>query len=368
MHHLVLADDSVTIQKVVELTFAEEDFQVHAFSDGASALEYLQNQPVDVLLADIFLPFVDGYDLCRAVRQNERTAHIPVILLAGTFEPFDLRRAERAGYTSHITKPFETSYLVEQVTELVARVEQPPVRKPEVSEPPPQEEVPGQVFTFPLTDFSNGQALRLRAGDCLASSSLLRRDALVGPRIRYQRQGPVAAPVVDQGALENQTTQTAEEAWEAAETFETASPVEPTVEAAPPEDTEAQPVESPAAENVEETWEAAETLETASPVEPTVEAAPAEDTEAPPSSRGTAEETWEAAEALETASPVEPTVEAAPAEDTGAQPPVAEAAGGLTEEQLNLIAQKIMSRLPQELARWLPEVADEVLRPGKREE
>ncbi|MGH9340087.1 MAG: response regulator [Acidobacteriota bacterium] len=144
MPHLVLADDSQTIQKVVQLSFADEEIEIHSFSDGTAALKFLRDEPPEVLLADISLPSIDGYELCREVKQDPRTAHIPVILLAGTFEPFDLKRAEEAGFHSYLTKPFETSQLVELVKKLVqsrgampppAPAPQPPLKQEPVSAP-----------------------------------------------------------------------------------------------------------------------------------------------------------------------------------------------------------------------------------------
>ncbi len=119
MVRLVLADDNLTIQKVVELSFAEDDIEVHSFAEGESALEYLRNQPTDVLLADVAVPLIDGYDLCRKVKRNPNTAHIAVVLLAGTFDPFDTKRAERAGCDGSLIKPFETSELVDLVKRLL---------------------------------------------------------------------------------------------------------------------------------------------------------------------------------------------------------------------------------------------------------
>jgi CheY-like chemotaxis protein len=121
MRHLILADDSTTIQKVIQLSFSEEDFEIHIFGNGTGALEYVRSYGGDVVLADISLPHVDGYDLCREIRQDPRTSDIPVVLLAGTFEPFDADRAREAGYSSLLIKPFETTQLVELVTKLANR-------------------------------------------------------------------------------------------------------------------------------------------------------------------------------------------------------------------------------------------------------
>ncbi len=119
MPHLVLAEDSPTIQKLVQLCFKSEDIEVHCFEDGTSTLEYLKTGPADVLLADVTIPGLDGYDLCRAVKQNPKTASTPVVLLVGVFDGFDVQRAEQVGYDCRLTKPLGALELVELVRKLL---------------------------------------------------------------------------------------------------------------------------------------------------------------------------------------------------------------------------------------------------------
>lgn len=139
MRRLVLADDSKTIQKVVSLLFEEEDFEVQCFENGASALEHIRSRGADIVLADAALPILDGYELCREVKQDPRTASLPVVLLAGTMEPLDEARATAVGSDSSLTKPFETSRLIRLVKDLV---ETPPLKEEsyQISEQEPSEE------------------------------------------------------------------------------------------------------------------------------------------------------------------------------------------------------------------------------------
>jgi CheY-like chemotaxis protein len=90
---LLLADDSVTIQRVIELTFADEDIQVTAVSDGEQAIQCLETAPPDIVLADIGMPGRNGYEVARFIKQSPKLAHIPVVLLTGAFEPVDQARA-----------------------------------------------------------------------------------------------------------------------------------------------------------------------------------------------------------------------------------------------------------------------------------
>ena len=100
---ILLADDSVTIQKVVELTFSEEDFEVTCVSTGTQALEKIQEIRPHIVLLDVILPGKNGYEICDAIKKDKALAKIPVLLLTGTFEPFDRRRAESVGADGHLT-------------------------------------------------------------------------------------------------------------------------------------------------------------------------------------------------------------------------------------------------------------------------
>jgi len=113
---LLLADDSIAIQKVIDLTFTDEGMEVTTVGDGQDALEVLKQFTPDVVLADVYMPGVDGYELCQFIKQSERFRGVPVMLLIGTFEPFDEARARRAGADDVVTKPFQS------IRQLVSRV------------------------------------------------------------------------------------------------------------------------------------------------------------------------------------------------------------------------------------------------------
>lgn len=123
---ILLADDSLTIQKVVELTFAETDYEVIAVSSGDELLERLPEVEPDIVICDVIMPGRDGYDVCQEIKSSSETLHLPVVLLTGTFEPFDRDRALAAGCSEIITKPFEARKLVESVEQLSTTAGAPP--------------------------------------------------------------------------------------------------------------------------------------------------------------------------------------------------------------------------------------------------
>ncbi|HXX58993.1 MAG TPA: response regulator [Thermodesulfovibrionales bacterium] len=114
-HKLLLSDDSITIQKVVELVLAGEGFDIKATNNGDEALAALQSFRPDVVLADIAMPVMNGYQLCEKIKKNPDTADIPVILLAGAFEPIDEDLAKDVGSDDYIIKPFESQELLSKV-------------------------------------------------------------------------------------------------------------------------------------------------------------------------------------------------------------------------------------------------------------
>jgi len=139
---LLLADDSITIQKVVDLTFADEGVSVVCVNNGLEAIERLEEVAPDVVLADVFMPQMNGYEVCEYIKRNDKLKHIPVMLLVGSFEPFDEEEARRVGANDILTKPFQSiRRLIDKVgllistrppEELIPTAELP---KPDVPEP-----------------------------------------------------------------------------------------------------------------------------------------------------------------------------------------------------------------------------------------
>ncbi|HYC60263.1 MAG TPA: response regulator [Thermoanaerobaculia bacterium] len=121
---ILLADDSITIQKVVELTFSDGDYEVTAVNNGAKAVQKLAEMRPDIILSDIIMPEKNGYEVCEYVKSHPEYRNIPVVLLTGTFEPFDPDRAEKAGCDAVVTKPFESQSLIHKVEELISQSQQ----------------------------------------------------------------------------------------------------------------------------------------------------------------------------------------------------------------------------------------------------
>lgn len=110
----------MTIQKVVNLTFADEGIEVFAVSDGIEAVDRLMEISPDLVMADVNMPGINGYLVCERIKQHEKFRNTPVILLVGSFEPFDEDEARRVGADDYLTKPFQSiRQLVSKVSDLL---------------------------------------------------------------------------------------------------------------------------------------------------------------------------------------------------------------------------------------------------------
>lgn len=117
---LLLADDSVTIQRVIELTFADEDVQVVAVGDGKQAIAIIEQDRPDIVLADVGMPERDGYEVAAFIKGRPELSGIPVLLLTGAFEPIDETRARAVGCDGVLVKPFEPQMVINRVKDLLA--------------------------------------------------------------------------------------------------------------------------------------------------------------------------------------------------------------------------------------------------------
>ena len=118
---ILLADDSITIQKVISLTLASEDYDLVIVGDGEAAVQKAEEIKPDLIIADIAMPGKTGYEVSSFVKKHPSLKEIPVLLLAGTFEMIDPKRMEVSGADDHIVKPFESEDLIKRISALLSR-------------------------------------------------------------------------------------------------------------------------------------------------------------------------------------------------------------------------------------------------------
>jgi CheY-like chemotaxis protein len=157
---ILVADDNTNIQKMVVLAFEEHGVDVVAVGNGEAAVRRIPDANPDLVLADVFMPVRNGYEVCEFVKKDSRFAHIPVILLVGAFDPLDEKEARRVGADGVLKKPFvPPDPLIAMVMSALeknpkvaaelARARETPPEPP----PPPVMEIPAKAEPKPLPDF-----------------------------------------------------------------------------------------------------------------------------------------------------------------------------------------------------------------------
>src|SRR5262249_16443504 len=103
---ILVADDNSNIQKMVGLALQDHGIQVVAVGNGEAAVRKISDVRPDLILADVFMPVRNGYEVCKFVKEDSALSHIPVILLVGAFDPLDEQEAQRVGADGVLKKPF----------------------------------------------------------------------------------------------------------------------------------------------------------------------------------------------------------------------------------------------------------------------
>ena len=113
-------DDSPTIRKLVAMTLKDSNFNVITAEDGLDAMKKIETSVPDIILLDISMPQMSGYEVCTAIREDPRTSHIPVIMLTGKEGSLEKDMARQAGATAYLTKPFNPDQLLAVVNKYAA--------------------------------------------------------------------------------------------------------------------------------------------------------------------------------------------------------------------------------------------------------
>src|SRR5438270_13755875 len=139
--NLLLADDAKTTQQAVSMTFAREDVLLTTVEDGEQAFATAKRSKPDLILADVSMPKLGGYELCQRIRGDASIKDVPVLLLGGG-APIDPAKAMAVGANGHMPKPFDSGKLIEQVKQILANPRAPAVSKPPAAAAPPRPAAP----------------------------------------------------------------------------------------------------------------------------------------------------------------------------------------------------------------------------------
>ena len=118
---ILVVDDEIYIVHILDFSLGMEGYEVVTALDGEQALEKMKSERPDLIVLDIMMPKLDGYEVCKSVKGNPDTAHIPVILLSAKGRNVDQKLGFDVGADDYITKPFSPRKLVERINALLGQ-------------------------------------------------------------------------------------------------------------------------------------------------------------------------------------------------------------------------------------------------------
>lgn len=114
-HTVLIADDEPNIVISLEFLLEQNGYRVLVARDGHEALEAIEREAPDLVLLDVMLPRLSGYDVCQRIRQNPAWAHVRVIMLTARGREVEVTKGLALGADAYVTKPFSTRELLDEV-------------------------------------------------------------------------------------------------------------------------------------------------------------------------------------------------------------------------------------------------------------
>ncbi len=117
---ILVVDDEVNITQILQFSIGAEGFEVITAQNGEDAIEKARREQPDLIILDIMMPKIDGYEACRILKSNPLTKHIPVVLLTAKGREIDKKLGYEVGATDYIVKPFSPNKLIERIHRLLS--------------------------------------------------------------------------------------------------------------------------------------------------------------------------------------------------------------------------------------------------------
>lgn len=118
MKKLLMADDESGVRSLVRMTFESEAYEILEASDGNQALKLAREHQPDVVLLDVAMPGMSGFDVCRSLKEDPETQQIKVIMLTARAQQMDMEEGQKSGADDYFTKPFSPVVLMKKVEEI----------------------------------------------------------------------------------------------------------------------------------------------------------------------------------------------------------------------------------------------------------
>lgn len=117
---ILIVEDEESLLKLESILLTSRGYEVKGVADGHAALQAVSTMKPDLVLLDIMLPEIDGFEVCRQIKGNEATRHIPVIMLTAKKSREDMARGEQVGADWYITKPFKSAMVIETIQRFIS--------------------------------------------------------------------------------------------------------------------------------------------------------------------------------------------------------------------------------------------------------
>ncbi|MBN2643905.1 MAG: response regulator [Desulfuromonadaceae bacterium] len=118
---ILVVEDEESLLKLESILLTSKGFEVVGVPHGLAALNVLETEKIDLVLLDVMLPEIDGFEVCRRIKENPRTRNLPVILLTAKKSHEDMVRGNEVGADWYVTKPFKSAKVIEMIEKLLAR-------------------------------------------------------------------------------------------------------------------------------------------------------------------------------------------------------------------------------------------------------
>jgi DNA-binding response OmpR family regulator len=120
-NRILVVEDEESLLKLESILLSSKGYSVTGVMDGKSALEEVRANKPDLVILDIMLPEIDGFEVCRQIKEDPDTSHIPVLILTAKKNNQDMERGRQVGCDVYMTKPFKSAKVLDMVQELLNR-------------------------------------------------------------------------------------------------------------------------------------------------------------------------------------------------------------------------------------------------------
>jgi len=118
---ILIVEDEESLLKLESILLTSKGYEVRGVANGKAALDAIAEEAPDLVLLDIMLPEIDGFEVCRRIKENPETSAIPVIMLTAKKSREDMARGESVGADWYITKPFKSAMVIETIQRFLAK-------------------------------------------------------------------------------------------------------------------------------------------------------------------------------------------------------------------------------------------------------